>query len=261
MSDSVEERTKRINSWLVAYCGLPSNATVYFLEIAAEIRAAVEAARADEREACAKLVDSPLGSGSLASEVDLERIRLADRIRARGRGKDAYVRNTPSVSRRRMMTERTTSDHYESVRAFMVMAGQKVRSGKPVIPPEDERMLRAKLILEEALETIEALGLCPTLDADNAVDGQVDITMDLVSWEDTSQGPNLTEIADGCADLSVVTIGTLIACGIPDLHLLRIVDQANMAKFGPGGHRREDGKWIKPPGFTPPDIAGFLASL
>jgi predicted HAD superfamily Cof-like phosphohydrolase len=39
------------------------------------------------------------------------------------------------------------------------------------------------------------------------------------------------------------------------------VDQNNLAKFGPGGHRREDGKWVKPPDHKPPDIAGLLDKL
>jgi predicted HAD superfamily Cof-like phosphohydrolase len=36
------------------------------------------------------------------------------------------------------------------------------------------------------------------------------------------------------------------------------VHRANMAKLG--GFRRADGKWMKPPDWTPPDIEGLLAA-
>lgn len=38
----------------------------------------------------------------------------------------------------------------------------------------------------------------------------------------------------------------------------QLVDENNLAKFGPGGYRRDDGKWIKPPGHKPPAIAKAL---
>ena len=75
---------------------------------------------------------------------------------------------------------------------------------------------------------------------------------------DAYRDPNLVEIADGCADLSVVTIGTLSACGIADEMLLGVVDANNLAKFGPGHSIREDGKLIKPKNHKPPDIAQLL---
>ena len=70
--------------------------------------------------------------------------------------------------------------------------------------------------------------------------------------------PNLVAIADGCADLSVVTIGTLVACGIPDRDLLWEVDVNNLKKFAPGLTIREDGKLIRPPDHPPPDIERVL---
>jgi len=65
-------------------------------------------------------------------------------------------------------------------------------------------------------------------------------------------------VVDGCADISVVTIGTLIAFGVDDEPVLEEVDSANLRKFGPGGYRREDGKWMKPPDWTAPDIGGAI---
>jgi predicted HAD superfamily Cof-like phosphohydrolase len=70
----------------------------------------------------------------------------------------------------------------------------------------------------------------------------------------------MVEIVDGCADVIVVTTGTLSACGVADSAVQNEVDQANLRKFGPGSYKREDGKWMKPPDFRPPDIEAVLAA-
>jgi predicted HAD superfamily Cof-like phosphohydrolase len=156
------------------------------------------------------------------------------------------------------MDEKT--EHYERVDLFMKYAEQS-RPVAPMIPSEDERILRARLILEEAFETVKALGVDLLVDvtgnawavADAAVAGRFRYLV--------NSKANLVEIADGCADLSVVTIGTLIACGIPDRDLLELVDNNNLEKFGPGGYRDEHGKWRKPPTHKPPDIEALLRRL
>lgn len=150
--------------------------------------------------------------------------------------------------------------HAERVRSFMIEAGQKVRD-LPEMPSMDERRLRARLILEEAVETITSLGFEGPASWQKAVAEFMDF---LAKCEYHTLGvtsPVLSMIADGCADLSVVTVGTLIACGIPDSKLFKLVDENNMAKFGPGGHRDANGKWIKPPNHTKPDIEGFFKGL
>jgi len=156
--------------------------------------------------------------------------------------------------------------HQRRVEEFMLLAAQNVGS-RPALPTQNERVLRAQLILEEALETIEALGVEVELhvrDMANVADylrmtlnTETKKTFTALSDEDAS----LIDIADGCADLSVVTIGTLSACGIPDKPLLRLVDQNNLDKFGPGHSYSETGKLIKPPGHRPPDIDTLLTLL
>ena len=142
--------------------------------------------------------------------------------------------------------------HQARIAEFMQLAGQALPA-LPVLPVLEIRKLRAKLILEEALETIDALGFDVTTSKNEGGE-----TPDSFGLSEHENGPSLIEIADGCADVSVVTMGTLLACGIGDEDLLKLVDENNLAKFGPGGHRREDGKWVKPPGHQPPDIAGLL---
>ena len=99
------------------------------------------------------------------------------------------------------------TNEQEQVKSWMAAYGQETPE-KPVIPSLEVRKLRAKLILEEALETISALGFSrvPSFGPGGLFEGHV-----LVEHE---EGPNLLEIADGCEDLKVVTEGTLVACGL-----------------------------------------------
>ncbi|MCJ2512485.1 MAG: nucleoside triphosphate pyrophosphohydrolase family protein [Candidatus Thermoplasmatota archaeon] len=189
-----------------------------------------------------------------------------------------------------------TTEHWRNVREFMEKVDQEIHE-TPTLPSRETLILRARLILEEAVETIHAMGLGIHVGAEKTwlYDNVVFSVM-------PDQNPILSEIADGCADLSVVTIGTLISCGIEDEELLRAVDQNNIRKFrhlcpkcgheykgtavddaaiafklkegkiaAPGmlkcvtcgtewrsGYRREDGKWVKPEGHKPPDIKAIL---
>jgi hypothetical protein len=52
---------------------------------------------------------------------------------------------------------REKSAHQQRVEKFMALANQEVPS-RPTMPDEKTRRFRAKIILEEALETIKGLG-------------------------------------------------------------------------------------------------------
>ena len=120
----------------------------------------------------------------------------------------------------------------------------QVVPAQPMMPSEEVRDLRARLIMEEALELCEALG-CMIEVQGKAV------------FIRTFPEVNMVGIADGCADLSVVTIGTMSACGIADVSLLKAVDENNLEKLGDDPNII-DGKLIKPKGHTPPDIMAVL---
>ena len=139
--------------------------------------------------------------------------------------------------------------HHRRVQEFMQRAGQTTPD-RVTTPDEHTRILRARLILEEALETIEALGIGVN------VKGQA-LTFQSCGFE-ADGAVDLEGVVDGCADISVVTIGTLVAFGVDDEPVLAEVDAANLRKFGPGGYTRSDGKWVKPPDWEPPDIQGIL---
>lgn len=88
--------------------------------------------------------------------------------------------------------------------------------------------LRASLIEEEAAETCAAI-----------------------------RAGNLVEAIDGMCDVLCVIHGAAIEFGVDLDPFWAEVHRTNMAKVG--GAVREDGKRLKPEGWTPPDIAGVLA--
>jgi predicted HAD superfamily Cof-like phosphohydrolase len=67
------------------------------------------------------------------------------------------------------------------------------------------------------------------------------------------------EMVDALCDLLYVTYGAAVDLGVDLQPFFAEVHRSNMAKVG--GRKREDGKWIKPAGWTPPDIAGLLSRL
>lgn len=89
--------------------------------------------------------------------------------------------------------------------------------------------LRAELIREEARETVDAI-----------------------------EAGDLIGAIDGMCDLLCVVYGTATEFGIDLEPFWNEVHRSNMAKAG--GPVRGDGKRLKPPGWTPPDIAGVLAA-
>jgi len=150
----------------------------------------------------------------------------------------------------------TQTAHQQRIEQFMRKAKQEIPSS-PIIPSYEVRILRSKLILEEAIETITALGCTASVTIAMGTSGLVDLDRVSINFHATHH-PDLAEIADGCADISVVTIGTLSACGIKDKKVLEEVDHNNLAKFGPGHEIRSDGKLVKPPDHKPPDIIRVL---
>lgn len=106
-----------------------------------------------------------------------------------------------------------------------------VISEYPQIPGQGTPQLRMNLISEEYNELREAL-----------IAG------------------NITEIADAICDCIVVLLGTAVSYGIPFNACWREVHRTNMAKVGADGKPifRADGKFLKPPGWLPPNIKSII---
>ncbi len=166
----------------------------------------------------------------------------------------------------------------QSVRNWMANFNQDTPS-KPIIPSLEVRKLRAKLILEEALETIHALGLCPSIECSGLNQVQVHSVDPSLTFEDYGD-LNLEQILDGCLDLRVVERGTLAACGMSDIEekAFKEVMRSNNSKVWTSEEARKlsldysmfetklgywivkdkDGKIVKPPSYFPPNLAQFL---
>ena len=99
----------------------------------------------------------------------------------------------------------------------------------PAIPDEATRMLRVRLIQEEFDELQEALGRGDTV-----------------------------AVAKELADLLYVVYGTAVSCGINMEPVFREVHRSNMSKVG--GHKRADGKWVKPASYSPARLEPILVA-
>lgn len=122
----------------------------------------------------------------------------------------------------------------EDVRAFHV-AGDVPVLEAPQWPAGERIELRAKLLFEEFMELSAAL-----------------VARDL---EATAQES---------VDLIYVVVGMALEFGIPLDRVWGEVHRANMAKIDPETgriRRREDGKILKPEGWTPPDISAAMKGV
>lgn len=121
----------------------------------------------------------------------------------------------------------------------------------PTVPSAERRKLRLDLIFEELIELAGASGYTFS---QMLVDGQLKCGF-------TRQGEvNLVEAADALADLRYVVDGASLEWGIPLEKCLREVHRSNMSKLGADGKPilREDGKILKGPNFTLPDLKTIL---
>lgn len=71
---------------------------------------------------------------------------------------------------------------------------------------------------------------------------------------------DLVGIADALADITYVVYGTALTYGIDLDSVLSEVHRSNMSKLDRNGEPilRDDGKVLKPEGYSPPDIAAVL---
>lgn len=154
-----------------------------------------------------------------------------------------------------------TTEHYANVRYFMSQIPSQCCPELPEEPTEEVRALRARLLLEECLETIHK-GLGVRVTFHNEPRPSELLTGDMRDYKFHPVNKfNMVETVDGCCDLKVVTTGTLIACGMPDHCFQQVVDYNNLAKFGPGHTIDAGGKLIKPPDHKPPDLEPLLEQL
>lgn len=118
---------------------------------------------------------------------------------------------------------------YQDVKDFQTAVGQNVGQ-VPAFPDGAERALRMRLLEEEFKE-----------------------------YEQGEYNNDLENIAKELADIIYIVCGTAVSYGIPLDKVFAAVHESNMAKLVDGKPiRREDGKILKPEGWTPPDIKKIL---
>jgi len=97
----------------------------------------------------------------------------------------------------------------------------------PADPTEDTKRLRVSLIQEECDELKESMA-----------------------------SGNLSCVAKELADLLYVVYGTAVSYGIDMEPVFREVHRSNLSKVG--GYKRDDGKWVKPPTYSPACLEPIL---
>ena len=128
--------------------------------------------------------------------------------------------------------ERTLKTNFQRVKEFMKSFGQEVKS-KPAWPHWETMDLRIDLIQEELGELKDAI-----------VDGD----------------GTLVDVADALSDLLYVVYGAGHSFGIDLDKCFAEVHRSNMSKLGEDGKPiyREDGKVLKGPNFSEPDLTSIL---
>jgi predicted HAD superfamily Cof-like phosphohydrolase len=126
----------------------------------------------------------------------------------------------------------------------------------PAAPELRTANLRARLIAEEAIETI--CGLVGGAQAQNIIHELIVQVLNQRAKKGKS-GADLVEALDGLCDLAVVTYGTAEAIGVDLDPFTDEVMRSNMDKVG--GPVDEHGKQGKPPGWRDADIKGVLTSM
>jgi predicted HAD superfamily Cof-like phosphohydrolase len=71
---------------------------------------------------------------------------------------------------------------------------------------------------------------------------------------------DIVEAYDALLDLEVVTTGSAVAFGLDTEPGWQEVHRSNMSKFI-DGHRREDGKWVKGPSYSPAKLAPIIEEM
>jgi len=185
------------------------------------------------------------------------------------------------------MTEKPYRPQQDIV-TLMRQFNQEVKDS-PELPDASTRLLRARLVFEEALEFVRACGCTVTMPSNASGAAEQMPVIDAIAVQlDPGGTPDFTEYVDGCIDQLVVTYGALNAAGVKAQSAWDEVQRSNMSKawnhcsvcdavlergshselVHPGDpnahlgewrivlkvHKRDDGKFIKAPTYSPANL-------
>jgi predicted HAD superfamily Cof-like phosphohydrolase len=146
------------------------------------------------------------------------------------------------------------TDRKRMVREFFIIANQKI-GDLPRELSDDQARFRARLNIEEgAKELLKAM-----FEVDKGPEPwRFDRGINDLFWviNNCAVKIDMVDLVDATIDTDYVTEGLRVALGVDSTPFWEEVQKKNLEKAG--GPRREDGKLLKPPGWTPPDIEGLL---
>ena len=181
----------------------------------------------------------------------------------------------------------------EDIATLMKQFNQQVRES-PELPDPETRLLRARLVFEEAIEFVKGCGCTVTMTAaGSSGEEQIAVIDSIGVVLDPNGTPDFAEYVDGCIDQLVVTYGALNAAGVKAQPAWDEAQRSNMSKAWPhcsvcdavlergAGpelvhpqdanahhgdwnpilkvHKRPDGKFIKSPTYSPADLKRVIA--
>jgi predicted HAD superfamily Cof-like phosphohydrolase len=180
----------------------------------------------------------------------------------------------------------------QDIVTLMNQFNQQVKES-PELPDPETRLLRARLVFEEALEFVKGCG-CTVTTTNAGLKGeeQTAVIDEIGVVLDPNGKPDFNEYVDGCIDQLVVTYGALNAAGVKAQPAWDEVQRSNMSKAWPHCsvcdavleqgtdlelvhpedanahqgewntilkiHKRSDGKVVKSPTYSPADLKSVI---
>lgn len=139
------------------------------------------------------------------------------------------------------------------VKEFMTLIGQECPE-KPVIPSDRDLILRARVILEEVLEYINASGVSVSFLIDDLEIGIKDISsLDFQKTHET----DIVEVADAIGDIGYINYGSANCFGLDMEEIEDEIHANNMTKIKTG-YKDENGKFRKGPDYVPVDLRPII---
>ena len=123
------------------------------------------------------------------------------------------------------------------------------------IHPDREKM-RLNIDLEEFLELVSACGM-------ELFHKGEPVLLENCTFISNGKTPDPVEIADALGDGIYVKYGHAIERGLPLDDCLREIHRSNMSKLDENGNPilRDDGKILKGPNYSPPDLDGVIYAI
>ena len=127
------------------------------------------------------------------------------------------------------------SSGFFQTRIFHSIMGHPVREDWSYQPSVSERLFRGKLLVEEVIETLKAMGLTLVVSGGRDFESGDDVMEHLSVEHVEGSRYDPIETADGLADIKVIVNGTALVFGIPLPAVEKEVWASNISKLDENG--------------------------